>query len=196
MYCSDGIADFDHPRSGIESIVDKMAFPSCGNPPELDMQRYLTELSIRCLLNRVHHSLYFTNNVSENQGRSPSERHQAVSIQQPLSSSLGRVCTELERQLKDWYAALPDGLRPDLTQTRGVPGDLHACLLRLRYWSARFIIYQPFMIYAISISAEVGISEIVLEKCEACVSSCRSFLYAALDLLSAISPYTYAVTQW
>ncbi|KAJ5520753.1 hypothetical protein N7463_001206, partial [Penicillium fimorum] len=48
----DNLAEFDHPRSGIEPLVDNMPFPSCGNPPDQNAQHYLANLSARCLLNR------------------------------------------------------------------------------------------------------------------------------------------------
>ena len=172
-----------------------MPFPKCGNPPVLDMQLYLTELSVRCLLNRIHHALHFTGNTSDSTSHPPTESCDSVSPPQLPSGSLIRVCTELERQLKDWYDALPDGIRPDLSQSREIIGDPHRCLLRLRYWSARLIIYRPFVIYTTSNLANGEFSPIILDNCEACVSSCRSFLYAAGDILSTSSPYTYGIIQ-
>ncbi|CAG7952062.1 unnamed protein product [Penicillium salamii] len=190
----DNLAEFDHPRSGIEPLVDNMPFPGCGNPPDSNVQHYLANLSARCLLNRIHHSIYFTSDVPTGNPRHSSEALDVVmSLPQLPSSSLIRVCTELDHQLQTWYDMLPDTIRPDL--------DLHAqsdpptCLLRLRYWSARQIIYRPFVIYAITTTADQEHSSVILDNCQACLSSCRAYIHAMADLLSTPSPYAYLASQ-
>ncbi|KAL3480976.1 hypothetical protein BJX99DRAFT_253960 [Aspergillus californicus] len=187
----DNLAEFDHPRSGIEPLVDSLPFPSC-NPPNLDLQRYLANLSMRCLLNRIHHCLYFSSETPTHAAWSPTAVRTGMSPPRQPSTA---VCTELELQLQNWYGMLPDAIRPALDFQE--PGDLHMCLLQLRYWSAKQIIYRPYVIYAISRPVEEELSENVLSACQTCVSACRGYLYTSVPFLSSTSPspYTYMAIQ-
>lgn len=193
---SDNLADFDHPRSGIEPLVNTMPFPRCGDSQELHMVRFLTQLSVRCLLNRIHHALHFTDNTLTHSGNPLEDGNSLTPPPHMPSSSLFRVCSELERQLAGWYDTLPDSIRPDLHTDLSWPGDPHACILRLRYWSSRFITYRPFVIYATSCSTDRSITQDILTNCEICLSSCRAYVYAASDVALISSPYAYATTQW
>ncbi|KAL5333608.1 hypothetical protein BJX70DRAFT_403376 [Aspergillus crustosus] len=191
----DNLAEFDHPRSGIEPLVESLPFPSC-NPPNLDLQRYLANLSMRCLLNRIHHCLYFSSETPTHATWTPTTAHTAMSPPRQPSNAVSRVCTELELQLENWYGMLPDAIRPDLDPQE--PGDLHMCLLQLRYWSAKQILYRPYVIYATSRPVQDELSEHVLNACQACASACRGYLYASVPFLSRTSPspYTYMAVQW
>lgn len=172
-----------------------MPFPSCGNPPDQNVQHYLANLAARCLLNRIHHSIYFTSDVPTNHpNHSSMALDAAFSLPRLPSSSLIRVCTELDHQLQTWYDMLPVNIRPQLDLS--AKSDPPTCLLRLRYWSARHIIYRPFVIYAITMTADQGQSPVILDNCQACLSSCRAYLHAMADLLSTPSPYAYLASQW
>ncbi|KAL4945628.1 hypothetical protein BDV06DRAFT_219166 [Aspergillus oleicola] len=193
----DNLAEFDHPRSGIEPLVDKLPFPSC-SPPHLDLQRYLANLSIRCLLNRIHHCLYFSNDTTPLAASSPMtpQSHAALSPPQHApNKSLSRICTELDLQLENWYAMLPDPIRPplDFQASDGV----HSLLLQLRYWSAKQFIFRPYLIYALSAPTDAPLSEDILSSCQTCLSACRAYIYTCADFLSTTSPsaYTYMGAQ-
>ncbi|KAL4879193.1 hypothetical protein BJY04DRAFT_220312 [Aspergillus karnatakaensis] len=189
----DNLAEFDHPRSGIEPLVDNLPFPSC-NPPNLDLQRYLANLSMRCLLNRIHHCLYFSSETPTHTPWTPATVQAAPSPPRPPSRAISRVCSELELQIQNWYGMLPDAIRPDLDPQDS--GDLHKRLLQLRYWSSKQILYRPYVIYATSRPAE-QLSDDIVSACETCVSACRGYLYASVPFLSrpSPSPYTYMAIQ-
>ncbi|RSL96929.1 hypothetical protein CEP52_011185 [Fusarium oligoseptatum] len=61
---SDILAEFNQPRSGIELLVDKLPFPNYGGPACPSHLYVLAEISARLLLNRIHHSLFFTDNLT------------------------------------------------------------------------------------------------------------------------------------
>lgn len=88
---------------------------------------WLSEISIRRLLNRVHYTMYEAGSASQGNLDSP-----AVTI-----------AVELLRQLDEWYYMLPPGIKPSLDE--GVeqlqPSQLP---IILRYHSAREIICRPF----------------------------------------------------
>lgn len=172
-----------------------MPFPNC-SPTQVDMQRYLANLSIRCLLNRIHHCLYFTDEAPTYPAPSPTMVYSDTPMPQPPSKSFSKVCSELDSQLQCWFDMLPDAIRPCLESQ--ATGDLHGCLLRLRYWSAKQLIYRPFLIYATSMAIGTDLSEDVYRNCQACLSSCRAYLYASVEFLSTAlpSPYAYLATQW
>ncbi|KAL4930340.1 uncharacterized protein BDV17DRAFT_259428 [Aspergillus undulatus] len=192
----DNLAEFDHPRSGIEPLVDQLPFPR-RSPPDLDLQRYLANLSIRCLLNRIHHCLYFSTEIPTQSGLSPltPRGNAAPSPPQPPNKSLSRICAELDLQLENWYGMLPEAIRPALDP--GAPDGIHARLLQLRYWSAKQFIYRPYVVYAMSAPSDRALSEDVLDACHICVSACRAYIYTCADFLSTASPsaYTYMGAQ-
>ncbi|KAL4969818.1 uncharacterized protein BDV14DRAFT_195347 [Aspergillus stella-maris] len=191
----DNLAEFDHPRSGIEPLVDKLPFPSC-SPPHLDLQRYLANLSIRCLLNRIHHCLYFSNDtpIAASSPMTPQSHPLSPSHHNP-NPSLTRICSELNHQLENWYAMLPDAIRPllDPQSSNGV----HSLLLQLRYWSAKQFIYRPYVIYLLSKPSNETLSQDTFRACQICLHACRRYIYTCADFLSTNSPsaYTYMGAQ-
>ncbi|KAL4799602.1 hypothetical protein BDV19DRAFT_385370 [Aspergillus venezuelensis] len=192
----DNLAEFDHPRSGIEPLVDKLPFPSC-SPPHLDLQRYLANLSIRCLLNRIHHCLYFSNNtpIAASSPMTP-QSHPLSLPHHPPNQSLARICSELNHQLENWYAMLPDAIRPPLDPQSS--NGVHSLLLQLRYWSAKHFIYRPYVIYFLSKPSDEVFSQDTFRACQICLHACRRYIYTCADFLSTKSPsaYTYMGAQW
>lgn len=86
-------------------------------------------------------------------------------ILDPDSAHL-RVCDELNRQLETWYEGLPEVIKPDL---KGNPkGNRQACILRLRYWSAKQNIYRAFVVYVTSRNwdGNMAVPPVVLEMCD------------------------------
>jgi hypothetical protein len=190
---SDILAEFHQPRSGIELLVDRMPFPAYGNATASESLYSLADISARSLSNRIHHTIYFTDNVSLYVGRSQSSS--GTLLANP-DVSLLRVCEELDRQLITWYESLPTAIKPDLSGN--YRGSRQACVLRLRYWSARNNIYRPFVIYVTSRAADQGtnVPTAVLERCRLCLSACRIFILTAGYVLSERTPYSFSTAQW
>ncbi|ETS82978.1 hypothetical protein PFICI_04854 [Pestalotiopsis fici W106-1] len=210
--------DLDVIRSGIEPLGDKMPLPHSMDPSDHEETIHLfAEIAIRRLLNRVHSSLY--NPESENHFPGmvdPAISKQGLSLQQLLTLS-----SELDRQLEEWYVSIPDVIRPP----RGVEPILNerGRILRIRYYAARHIIHQPFVLYAAAqqsratsmSSAQTSpgraapapppshsppptdglLPQVVVEKCEACIESCVTFLYNMIEQLDQRSCCLWSASQ-
>ncbi|KAF4467831.1 zinc-binding oxidoreductase [Fusarium albosuccineum] len=192
---SDVLAEFNQPRSGIELLVDKLPFPDYGGPACPSHLYVLAEISARLLLNRIHHSLFFADNLTIYTGgnlNTPGQDHSC--ILHP-DASLLRVCKELDRQLETWYESLPEAIKPEL---EGSPtGNQLASLLRLRYWSAKQVIYRAFVIHVTSLETQVldQVPPLVLKMCRICLNASRFFILTSNGILSHRTPYTFSVTQ-
>ncbi|KAI1650721.1 uncharacterized protein F4817DRAFT_240361 [Daldinia loculata] len=198
----DRIAELDVPRSGIEPLGDRMRLPHNTDPSDNENIIYfIAEHAIRRLLNRIHNSLYGPE-LAETSFTGPNQAWQSLGLQKLLALS-----TELNRQLEEWYISIPDYLRP-LKGTLPLPND-RARVLRLRYYAARHIIYQPFLLQMVCRQQEAqspagssalspdpyGESPVFLEKCEACIDSCVTYLYNAVDMIDKRSPYLWTISQ-
>ena len=172
-----------------------MPFPNYGTEPSPENLYTLAEISARSLLNRIHHTLFFTDSLSIYTGRNLSDLSESSPPSLNPDASLLRLCQELDRQLESWYESLPEAIKPELAGR--TPGTRQTSLLRLRYWSAKHIIYRPFVIYVTSpnIDREKEIPQSVIEMCEVCVSACRMYMRTAGYLLSYRTPYTYSSGQ-
>ncbi|KAF2099538.1 hypothetical protein NA57DRAFT_75038 [Rhizodiscina lignyota] len=192
----DILAEYHQPRSGIEPLVDKMPFPKFSNSSNPETLFFLAEIPARSILNRVHHAVYFTDTISIYTGSFLSVISSTLPPSPNPDVSLLRVCAELNHQLETWYDSLPDVIKPDLAADP--VGSRQACLLRLRYWSAKQVIYRPFVIYVTSLAPEQAavIPPSVLDMCSVCLNSCRFFLQTADHVLSERSSYTYSTAQW
>ncbi|KAL7956607.1 hypothetical protein V8C34DRAFT_306412 [Trichoderma compactum] len=194
---SDMIAEFHQPRSGIDVLVDRMPFPNYGTNPKLEHLCVLAEISARSLLNRMHHAIYFTDSLTIYAGRALDSLASSQQSSLQPDASLLRVCSELNSQLDKWYDGLPVDIKPDLFDR--APGNRQACILRLRYWSAKQSIFRPFVIHATSSQYEKGEVEVplaVVAQCKVCLAACRAFLHGAIYLLSERTPYAYSSLQF
>ncbi|KAK1243430.1 hypothetical protein MKX07_004058 [Trichoderma sp. CBMAI-0711] len=196
---SDILAEFHQPRSGIDVLVDRMPFPNYGTNPKLEHLCVLAEISARSLLNRMHHAIYFTDSLTIYAGRALDSlaASQSASDTPHPDASLLRMCSELNFQLERWYEALPVDIKPDLFDR--TPGNKQACILRLRYWSAKQGIFRPFVVYATSSQFDSGGAEVpssVISQCKVCLAACRAFLHGAGYLLMERTPYTYSSLQF
>nr|KAK5448455.1 hypothetical protein LTR18_001543 [Exophiala xenobiotica] len=186
------LAEFHLPRSGIELVVDKMPLPRYGSATSSEGLYSLADISARSLLNRIHHTMYSPDSLSLYAGR---PQHPYEMVTSHFDNSSLRVCEELNRQLETWYDSLPEIIKPDLA---GAPrGSDHACVLRLRYWSAKHNIYRPFVLQVTSQDGELetSVSQAVLERCQLCLSACRTFLLTAGYVLNERTPYTFSTAQ-
>ncbi|KAF3074419.1 hypothetical protein CFAM422_003272 [Trichoderma lentiforme] len=194
---SDMIAEFHQPRSGIDVLVDRMPFPNYGTNPKLEHLCVLAEISARSLLNRMHHAIYFTDSLTIYAGRALDSLASSQQSSLQPDASLLRVCSELNSQLDRWYDGLPVDIKPDLFDR--APGNRQACILRLRYWSAKQSIFRPFVIHATSSQYEkedVEVPLAVVAQCKVCLAACRAFLHGAIYLLSERTPYAYSSLQF
>ncbi|KAI1386410.1 uncharacterized protein F4822DRAFT_315724 [Hypoxylon trugodes] len=203
----DRIAELDVHRSGIEPLGDRMRLPHSTDPSDNENTIcFIAEHAIRRLLNRIHNSLYGPEisqkspNIAFPTG--PNQAWQSLHIQKLLSLS-----SELNRQLEEWYFSIPDYLRPS-KGTLPLPND-RSRVLRLRYYAARHIIHRPFLLQMVSrqhedqspMSSSVMSpdpyteSPVVLEKCEACIDSCVTYLYNAIEMIGKRSPYLWTFSQ-
>ncbi len=57
------------------------------------------------------------------------------------------MLAELEKQLTEWREMLPSGLQ--WTDGEEPPGEINAARLRAKYYGARYIIFRPFLHYAL-----------------------------------------------
>lgn len=177
IWTSDLIAEHHLPRSGIENVIDGMALPSshtCGDLESHAMLNWLAELSVRRLLNRVHHAMYGDGAVRIPRDDAPSERSQSV-------LSMLKVSIELDQQLDTWFQMLPPTIRPDIGQLQSQNASkLH---LLHRYHSAKEIISRPFLFHVSSFPEHQPVDDIVLKRCEDCLQNCRSYLAVAEERL-------------
>lgn len=144
-----------------------------------EMIYFVAETAIRRLLNRVHSSLY------------SSENSDLVSFAdigpRPGNISLGKlinVSAELNRQLEEWYMSIPESLRPPLG-TEAIAND-RGKVLRLRFYAARHIIHRPFVLYAalkqqqaVSRATSVGSSPVSPHLSTGTVNSAAAVAHAA-----------------
>lgn len=137
-------------RSGIEPLGDKMPLPHSLDPSDQEETiHFIAEIAIRRLLNRVHSSLYSPNTdpaetmAWPGQGLAQGSSGTTLSLPRLLALS-----AELDRQLEQWYASMPEGVRPP----RGT--EPISCerghVLRIRYYAARAVIHRPFVLYAMA----------------------------------------------
>ena len=177
---SDRLAEFELPRSGIESLVDDMPLPSVSNSPDSVIIYFLAEISIRRLLNRVHSTLYADN-------------HDRRKVQS--TGNMIDICEELNRQLETWHESIPAEARPTLGKEPPETGNEREIILRIRYYACRHIIFRPFVLRVIA-GEDFGSHESqVLENCVKCISSIRMYIHNIGHELLRPSPYTWTLAM-
>lgn len=179
----DLIAEHQLPRSGIEHVVDTMPLPKSHDQGSDASLSFLAELAVRRLLNRVHHTIYDKRSMNLSL-RVTTPSTQGEPFQQQPVPAVMKVSTELDRQLDMWFNLLPASIRPDLRDRTLC--DNHTSNLLHRYYSARDIIFRPFVVYAWTLAPSRQLPDQVLACCGACLRSCRSYLLTAIDSLSSV----------
>jgi hypothetical protein len=169
----DLIAEHHLHRSGIEDLIDSLPLPQCGQLAPTEMLCWLAELSVRRLLNRVHHVVYMnqTNSGGLTSGGQP---HDAQSPNPRSLPALLKVSEELDRQLEDWFNLLLPTIKPDLTDSS--TWGLNQLNILCRYHSAKDIIFRPFIMYVCNLPLGSEVPDRIHENCRKCLSSCRSYL--------------------
>lgn len=176
IYWSDLIAEHHLPRSGIEHAIDLTPFPSFADHEAQETNLFLAELSVRRLLNRVHHTMYASDWTRRSLGLQPASSDSPSYDFQSLSNILS-VSKELDRQLANWFDLLPQTIKPDMN-------DLSRCSsprvnMLHRFHSAKDIITRPFLLCALDLAPENEVPPMVLQQCEASIANCRDYLGAS-----------------
>ncbi|EKV07008.1 hypothetical protein PDIG_75220 [Penicillium digitatum PHI26] len=173
---SDLIAEHHLPRSGIEHVIDLTPFPTFTNHDAQETHVFLAELSVRRLLNRVHHTMYGSDWTRRSLGLQPASSDSPSYDFQSLSTILN-VSQELDRQLDNWFNLLPGTIKPDINDPSRCTG-LQLNMLH-RFHSAKDIITRPFLLCAIDSSPENDLPPMVLKQCESSIANCREYLDAS-----------------
>lgn len=175
LYESDLLAELDLPHSGIvnfEELVDlpgdfeeeedededgDHAIPDdCGYDVTGDasvsrdeLWYFLAEIALRRLLNRVSHMIY--------------QKDSSLTL-----ASLGRIVSELDFQLSQWYENLPQPIQFPLAHAP--ESSPVQTVLRLRYFACRTIIYRPYIL-AVFENEQAGTNQVVRECCRRCLEA-------------------------
>lgn len=148
------------PQSGIAHIESTIPLPgqydthSTPSEQEHSSLYFLACISMRRLLNRVHHVLY--------------AKESGVSLD---NARFPYVVSELNHQLEDWRSFLPTAFKfsvdtsPTTTEFGG--------FLRQRYLTCRSVIYRPYLTWVLNSDLGNGeVMENILEPCRACLDAC------------------------
>ncbi|PYH95797.1 hypothetical protein BO71DRAFT_440075 [Aspergillus ellipticus CBS 707.79] len=175
----DLIAEHHLPRSGIENLVERLALPLCGDPPDVSMLAWLAELSARRLLNRIHHAIYAEDYQkflqAEDLAYFASDDNDE-SFHRLMTSSPMMISLELDRQLSNWFELIPQPIKPDLTR---LPVTMRNSIIVLRYHSAQDIIFRPFLLFACSLPPALPLPPRLVEICLQVIHSCREYVLSA-----------------
>ncbi|KAK4248252.1 hypothetical protein C7999DRAFT_40533 [Corynascus novoguineensis] len=183
----DRLAELELPQSGIQQLIDQTNLPSFNGVDSSQSTAYLAEISIRRLLNRVHHSLY--PRKQDGLSLSSTSLTAADEFSAAEIASVTSVCDELYRQLNLWYESIPEPFRPSLG-TEPICNDRET-VLRIRYYAARHIIHRPFVLYVVTNNLQHVSNSVILEKAGVCIESCRVYLQNTRRMLLKQSQYTW-----
>lgn len=115
---------------------------------------FLACISMRRLLNRVHHLLY--------------AKESGVSLD---NARFPYLISELDHQLEEWREFLPAAFHFSIGTDEA--SNQHAGFLRQRYLTCRSVIYRPYLKWVLSNSAGDGaLPQDVLDKCSFCLDAC------------------------
>jgi len=158
---SDYLAELSFlPQNGIGAMESSIPLPGNYNndstiqEEEKSTLYFLACISMRRLLNRVHHVLY--------------ARESGVSLDNVRFPS---VVLELDHQLEEWRACLPAAFNfsVDTNETATEQGGF----LRQRYLTCRSVIYRPYLSWVLTnYTNTLAISENVLHRCRSCLDAC------------------------
>ncbi|KAJ5732273.1 hypothetical protein N7493_003754 [Penicillium malachiteum] len=181
----DLIAEHHLPRSGIENLVDGLCLPLCGDPLDPSLPAWLAELSSRRLLNRVHHAMYAEDHqyllqadYVTNHGNGG---HVEENINRLMSTSVN-VSLELDAQLSNWYDLIPQVIKPSLTPS-GI--SIQETILVLRYYSAKDIIFRPFLLSSCSFPSTIQPPHHLLEISQTAAISAST----VIATIAALNPW-------
>ncbi|ETS85922.1 hypothetical protein PFICI_03947 [Pestalotiopsis fici W106-1] len=170
------------PQSGIAQIESSVSLPGSYithvDPAQTEHASlyFLACISMRRLLNRVHHLLYARDTGA------------ATDI-----SRFPAIVTELDHQLEEWRDVLPHAFRFDIPQNildhndnnNGVPLSECGGFLRQRYLTCKSVIYRPYLAWLLASSPggmhrdARGIrKEDIVARAQVCLDACTSHILA------------------
>ncbi|TAQ89900.1 hypothetical protein B7494_g1772 [Chlorociboria aeruginascens] len=173
---SDYLAELSSlPQSGIGPIESSIPLPGQYNTHSTTQEEeqsslyFLACISMRRLLNRVHHVLY--------------ARESGVSLDNARFPS---IVLELDHQLEEWREFLPAAFNFSLDTEK--TATEHGGFLRQRYLTCQSVIYRPYLTWVLtSYTDALTISESVLHRCKSCLDACllhilnlRGFMHTVL----------------
>ncbi|KAF8855543.1 hypothetical protein BDZ45DRAFT_626148 [Acephala macrosclerotiorum] len=136
---SDYISELSHlPQSGVADQESEVPLPGplqthfTESETESSALYFLSCISIRRLLNRVHHLLY-----------APEKHNSYISQTSSQNDGLKALITELDRQLVLWHDTLPNFLQFE-ENTQDCRNE-HAAFLRQRYLACKSVIYRSYV---------------------------------------------------
>ncbi|KAK9477144.1 hypothetical protein V1514DRAFT_283708, partial [Lipomyces japonicus] len=161
IFESDLLAELELPHSGIEQYENEIELPSGFIPLKEDSESlvpgnddlwyFLAEISLRRLLNRVHHLLY-------------PKANEKISI-----ATYHPIVQELDFQLTQWYNSLPDAIQ--FSFQRKKLDNKFSTILRLRYFACQFIIWRLYIELVLQ-NIELLSDSRIQEGATKCVEAC------------------------
>lgn len=164
------------PRTGLDIIAENQPLPGEFTSDDREMVYFLAEISIRTLLNRIHHAFYSNHGLS-----------------QQVMISLN---VELRRQLESWLESIPFSERPfidDSEESTHQNANIRQKILQIRYFAARQILYRPFILLTLSSNQQPEYS--ILENCRQCIDTAKQYLNCITGVINQPGPYTWTFSQ-
>lgn len=156
---SDYLAELNAlPHFGIAEMESSVPLPGRFNTHDDPQEEshaslyFLACISMRRLLNRVHHLLF--------------AKDGGVSISDPRLPSM---ISELDEQLTMWRELLPPAFR--FTIDTAPVESQHGAFLRQRYLTCKALIYRPYLMSALS-NTSSRVSPETIEKCKVWLQAC------------------------
>ncbi|KAL5118455.1 hypothetical protein ACEQ8H_003631 [Pleosporales sp. CAS-2024a] len=163
MIESDLLAELDLPHSGIAQFEEGFSLPTGFEDVGIEavgrdeLWYFLAEIALRRLLNRVSSMLYIRTTPY-------SKGPAATSVAQ-----LDPLVVELDYQLNQWYAGLPQAMQFPLDR---VPlQNPVQTVLRLRYFACRTIIFRPYVLLVLQ-DESLALDSSVQDNCHKCLEAC------------------------
>jgi hypothetical protein len=207
MNYSQVLAEFDLPSSGLGKLANSIPLPvvpSTTTDPALAQYQlfFLALIAIRKLLNRILLYVYSQGTLLVKEQRSvlanvgiEDQPEDAISVRSPTVESPAvflstprSMISELDRQLEEWRECLPSGLRfatyttmrdhplPDPEKSPSMMERLQGNLMA-RYFTAKSIIYRPFIYRALHPPYCMQLTE--EDRAGACTAVGAAFMHLA-----------------
>ncbi|KAK9776135.1 putative C6 zinc finger domain-containing protein [Seiridium cardinale] len=157
------------PQSGIAQIESSVPLPGTyithADPEQTEHASlyFLACISMRRLLNRVHHLLYARDSGA------------ATDI-----TRFPAIVTELDHQLDEWRDVLPHAFRFDAYNISELPSECGG-FLRQRYLTCKSVIYRPYLAWMLANSHYDGrgiSKDDLIDRAHICLDACTSHILA------------------
>lgn len=184
---SDMLAEYHLPRSGIELVVERILYPNAATYSTEDYLIWVSNLSARRLMNRVHFTTYTSYGNGSKTNYSVDQIFDRFTESSGASSVLFTTSAELYSQLQQWWNLLPAFIKPHIDD---VNPTFQGGILLLRFWACGDIIYRPFLYKVCSMDTDSAMLDSLIEPAMKCVIHCRKFLEVANSVTKVPSAFT------